>query len=78
MEDLCDVVIYPYHSRVIEAIVGERMPLLDGFYNAEKRRNTALSRINDHYGVAIILTGRYTLGDVLPPEAEVSIEDVAL
>jgi hypothetical protein len=40
--------------------------LLDtGFHNAEKRLETALSRINEHYGAVIVPAGKYRKGDKL-------------
>lgn len=68
-EPLFDVVIYERATRTVDAIIGKDMLLNTGFYNARKRRETAVDRINEHYDVAIVEAGRYVKGNVLPEEA---------
>lgn len=63
--DLFDVVIYEIESGKIDAIAGERMKRDTGFYNAEKRLDTVLPRLNDRYNACIVPTGKYKKGDVL-------------
>lgn len=63
--ELFDVVIYNLHTSEIDAVVGERLRLDTGFHNAEKRLETALSRINDRYNAVIVPAGKYRKGDKL-------------
>jgi hypothetical protein len=67
-DPLFDVLIYKRDTRQVDSVIGKNMPRDTGFYNAEKRRETALSRINAHYDVAIVEAGRYDKGDVLTVE----------
>jgi hypothetical protein len=62
---LYDVVIYEKATRKVASVIGRDMRLCEGFYNATKRRETALGRINDNYGAAIVEAGKYDEGDVL-------------
>lgn len=64
-EALYDVVIYETATNLIESIVGRDLRLNEGFYNAEKRAETAWSRVNDRYAVAIVAAGAYSEGDTL-------------
>ena len=63
-EQLYDVIIYEIATGKIDAIVGERMQRYKGYYNAEKRLETAFMRINDRFNVEIVESGRYKKGDV--------------
>lgn len=67
-EPLFDVIIYKIDTREVSTIVGKAMRRDSGFYNAEKRAETALMRVNDRYGVEIVPTGLVDTGDVLPQE----------
>jgi len=64
-EKLYDVIIYHLETKSVDAIVGEKMPLDKGFYNAEKRLVTAFGRINSNYCAMIVDTGKYKKGDVV-------------
>jgi hypothetical protein len=68
-EPLYDVVIYERSTRHVYSVVGTNLRRYGGCYNAEKRRETALTWINARYAVAIFAAGRYGKGDVLPQEA---------
>lgn len=65
-EPLYDVVIFNYETRIICTIAGERMRMSEGYTNAEKRLETALSRCNDNYGADIVPAGTLKKGDKLP------------
>jgi hypothetical protein len=62
-----DVVIYELATRKVDRVVGSDMARDTGYYNAERRLDTALSRINDLYNAAIVKAGKYKEGDVLKP-----------
>ena len=64
-EPLFDVVIYEIATRKINQIAGEKMRMDEGFYNAEKRRETASERLNIGYDAAIVESGKYKKGDTL-------------
>lgn len=69
-EQLYDVVIFDKETRVIDAIIGERMRRHDGTgrgrNTAELRQQTGLERVNDRYDVEIVETGKFKKGDTLP------------
>lgn len=60
-----DVVIYEIASGKIDMIAGENLRRDTGFYNAEKRINTVLPRLNDAYSARIVDTGKYRVGDFI-------------
>jgi len=65
--ELFDVVIVDMQTRIVESVVGKSMRRTQGFYNAEKRLETAFGRINlDRYTAYIVPAGKYKEGDVLP------------
>jgi hypothetical protein len=64
-QDRYDVVIYEITTRTVESVIGENLLLRTGHYNAERRANTGLERINEHYDVAIVPTGEYKKGDYI-------------
>jgi len=64
-EKLYDVVIYNCKTGVVDAIVGTKLPEANGTYNANKRLETVLSRINDDYNASIVDTGKYVKGDTI-------------
>lgn len=70
MEDLWDVVIFHYATRRIDSIAGERMSRATGFYNAQKRLETVLPRLNSQYGAMIVVSGTYQKGDVLSEDED--------
>lgn len=62
-----DVIVYGLEDRKVASIVGERMKRDEGFYNAEKRADTAWSRIDpERATVEIVPTGTYKIGDIVP------------
>lgn len=63
--DLYDVVIYKLDGNEITSIVGERMRLDTGHYNANKRLATALERCNEAYSAMIVPAGVYKVGDTV-------------
>lgn len=64
-EKLFDVVIYKIEDRVVASVVGTDMRKDDGHYNANRRLETALDRINDRYAAAIVPAGNYSKGSVV-------------
>lgn len=60
-----DVVIYERKTCIVDTVAGENMQLNTGYYNAEKRLETALGRLNEHYSAAIVPAGRYPKGSKL-------------
>lgn len=68
VDDICDVLIYEVATGKVDAIVGESMRRGRGFYNAEKRLETALGRINDQFDACIVPTGVFKVGDTLTNE----------
>jgi hypothetical protein len=63
-DELYDVIVYEIATGIVDTIAGERMREFSGFYNANKRLETVLGRINDRYDAAIVETGKYKVGDV--------------
>ena len=70
VDELWDVIIYEKTTGQVISMPGERMRRANGFYNAEKRRDTVEERCNEHYGVEIIPTGTAGIGAVLGHLAE--------
>lgn len=66
MNDCWDVLIFKIEDRKVDTIAGERMRKHDGFHNANKRLETVLGRLNEHYNACIVHHGEYKVGDVLP------------
>jgi hypothetical protein len=64
-EQLFDVVVYEIATRQIESLVGESMRWNKGHYNAQKRLETVIPRLNDRYAVSIVPAGKYKVGDVM-------------
>lgn len=63
---LYDVVIFDYATRTVYSVFGKDLPLRTGsFHTAEKRLETVLPRLNDHYGAAIVPAGKYEKDSVL-------------
>lgn len=62
---LFDVVIYKIDDGVVDTIAGKDMERTQGHYNAEKRMDTVITRLNDKYNVSIVPAGIYNKGDVL-------------
>ena len=62
---LFDVVIVEIATRKVESIAGTRMERDKGFYNAEKRLETVISRINEDYFASIVPAEKYQVGDLL-------------
>lgn len=62
---LWDVVIVEIATGKVESIVGKSMYRTKGFYNAEKRAESAISRLNDNFTARIVPTGKYPVGSVL-------------
>ena len=52
-----DVVIYDKATRTVDTIIGRTMRLNEGHFNAVRRRDTGLERVNDAYSVAIVDAG---------------------
>jgi len=67
-ETLYDVIIYEIETGIVDAIPGVGMKKCSGFYNAEKRLETVLERINPQYDAEIVETGKYKKGDVFHVE----------
>lgn len=65
MDDRYDVVIYEIETKVIDAIVGENMPLSERRINAVSRLETVLPRLNEHCDAAIVPAGKYAVGMTL-------------
>jgi hypothetical protein len=65
-----DVVIYEVETRVIDTIAGTDLLSEDdpghGFHTVEKRLETVLGRLNEHYDAIQVPAGKYKKGDVLP------------
>lgn len=62
-----DVVIYRLATRKVASVVGRNLVRDTGTYNAEKRLDTTMSRINlDDYSAAIVPTGKFKIEDTLP------------
>lgn len=55
---LWDVIIYEYATGVVDSVAGKNMQRSVGYYNAEKRLETVLPRLNDRYGAKIVPAGR--------------------
>lgn len=62
-----DVIIYNVETRKIDSVPGVDMNLDSGFYNANKRLETVLGRINEQYDAEIVESGKYKEGDIFPP-----------
>ena len=62
-DQLYDVVIYEAETGIVESIAGERLRYYSGFYNAAKRLDTVIGRLNNRYDAAIVPTGKYKKGD---------------
>ena len=60
---LFDVVIYEVETRKITNIVGRSLEKDTGHYNAERRLDTVLPRLNDQHSVAIVPADKYKVGD---------------
>ena len=67
---LWDVFIYEYATRKIDTKVGENLPESGSFHTVDKRIDTVLGRLNDHYGVIAVPAGQFKKGDVLPQDVE--------
>ena len=66
-EELFDVVIYDMETRKVESVIGKSIRRHAGTYNAERRLETAFTRINlDRYSAEIVPTGKYEVGSILP------------
>ncbi len=66
-EPTFDVVIYEMSTRKVESIIGKSMKREGTYYSAERRVDTAFSRINlDRYSACMVEAGRFAIGDVLP------------
>jgi len=65
-EQLYDVVIYEIATHKIETVVGKDMHREKGHFNAERRLETVLPRLNDRYNAEIVEAGKFGQGDVLP------------
>lgn len=63
-DQLYDVVIYEIATRKIDTIAGKDLRLASGHYNAERRLDTVLPRLNDRYNAEIVEAGKYRKGDV--------------
>jgi hypothetical protein len=64
-EQRYDVVIYEIATRKIDTIAGKDLRPDSGHFNAERRLETLLSRLNDRYNAEIVDAGKYQKGDVL-------------
>ena len=67
-EALYDVVIFERATGRVETIIGKHLRHDTSFHTAEKRYETALSRINSAYDVAIVEARRYVTGEILARE----------
>ena len=65
-EQLYDVVIYEIATRKIDTIAGKDLRRDSGHYNAERRLDTVLPRLNNRYNAEVVEAGKYQKGDVLP------------
>ena len=69
-EKLYDVVIMEIKTRIVDAVVGTNLRSTEdghrGFYSVEKRVETVLPRINEHYMVKVVKAGKFQKGDRLP------------
>jgi len=64
-EQLYDVVIFEIATKKVTSIVGVGMQLDEGHYNAQKRIETVLPRLNDNFDVSAVPAGKYNVGDVI-------------
>lgn len=65
MDNRFDVLIYEVETGKVDTVAGTNLNRESGFHNAEKRLDTVLPRLNDHYNATIVETGKYKVGDVL-------------
>ena len=61
---LYDVVIYELETGKIESIPGKSMRMNKGHFNAKKRLDTVIPRLNEHYWATIVTAGQYKIGDI--------------
>lgn len=66
MSQKYDVVVLEDKTGVVDAIVGTNLDLCEGHSNARKRFETMLTRLNSDYSPAIVATGKFKKGDVVP------------
>jgi len=64
-EELFDVVVYETDTRTITNITGTAMRRYSGHYNAERRLETMIGRMNEKFDAEIVPTGKYKVGDIL-------------
>ncbi len=65
-QKLFDVVVYQISSGEITNIVGKNLKKNSGYFNAERRVETVLNRMNKYYNAEIVPAGKYKVGDFLP------------
>lgn len=58
--------VFEINTRKVTNIVGKDMEKNKGHYNAERRLNTILERMNENYDAAIVPAGSLKLGDTIP------------
>lgn len=63
-----DVVIFKIETSEVDAVVGKNLRRNDGYYNAEKRVQTVVPRLNENYSVKVVPAGKYKRGDTLKEE----------
>lgn len=61
-----DVIIYNIETREVDSVAGKDLAMDDGFYNAQKRLQTVIPRLNDRYNGAIVPTGKFAVGALYP------------
>jgi len=64
-EKLWDVVIVEIATGKVESFAGKAMQRSTGYYNAEKRHETVLGRINDRFTARIVPADKWDIGDVI-------------
>lgn len=66
-----DVVVVEKTSRSVNAVVGTKMFLTDGYYSTVQRRNTYRARVSKAFTVEIVPTGLYKKGDFVPEDVRI-------
>ncbi len=62
-EKLYDVLIVEVSTGIVESIAGENMRRSTGHYNALRRVETVIPRINDRFFVDLFAAGKFKKGD---------------
>ena len=62
-----DVVIFDMDTREVQSVIGKNLRRDGGTHNAERRLETAFTRINlDKFSAEIVPAGKFPEGSILP------------